>query len=67
MRLSLLVAALSALAACTLTPPQNQRADLNKYVEPTNGAAYSQGDIRYYQNGVNPGYQGPSNIPVHHP
>ena len=67
MRLSLLVAALLALAACTTPPPmsaQNHQADLYKYVQPTNGAAYSQSDLYYYTTNVNPGYMGPAGAPV---
>jgi hypothetical protein len=70
MRLSLVVAALLALGACTPAPPmsaQNNRADLNKFVQPTNGAAYSQGDLYYYTTAANPGYMGPAGIPPRHP
>jgi hypothetical protein len=46
---------------------QNKRADLNKFVQPTNGAAYSQGDLYYYTTAANPGYMGPAGIPPRHP
>jgi hypothetical protein len=72
MRISLLVAGLLVLGACSPTPQmtaQNNRVNLNKYIQPTNGAAYSQSDLYYYKNNVNPGYQGPSGLGagVHHP
>jgi hypothetical protein len=60
MRLALAVLGLLLLGACT-TPTQTastqNKSDLNKYIEPTNGAAYSQGDVRYY-NSDNPPYSG---------
>jgi hypothetical protein len=66
MRFVLLAAALSVLTACaaTPTPPANQktanRSDLYRFIEPTNGAAYSQGSLYYYTTGVNPGAFGPA-------
>jgi hypothetical protein len=52
------------LGACAL-PMQNRassndQANLQRFVEPTGGAAYSQADARYYESGVNPGYAGPA-------
>lgn len=67
MRIVLLAAALSVLAACAQPmPPPNQktasRSDLYRFIEPTNGAAYSQGSIYYYTTGVNPGAFGPGPV-----
>jgi hypothetical protein len=67
MRIVLLAAALSVLAACAPPmPPPNQRtaerSDLYRFIEPTNGAAYSQGSMYYYTNGVNPGAFGPAGV-----
>ena len=72
MRVFLVVLGLAWLAACT--PPmqtadnagKNGKSDLYRYIEPTNGAAYSQGDMRYYESGVNPGYFGPTIPPSFH-
>lgn len=69
MRVPILVAALLALAACAPTPPisaQQQRADLKKFVQPTNGAAYSQSDLYYYTTNANPGYLGGGGGVMHH-
>jgi hypothetical protein len=67
MRYALIAIGLLALGACTpgpLPPAQvSNPNDLKKYVEPTNGAAYSQGDLYYYTTGVNPGYMGPGGLP----
>jgi hypothetical protein len=64
MRFGLIAIGLFVLGACTPGPlPAAQvgnGAELNKYVEPTNGAAYSQGDLYYYTTNANPGYAGPS-------
>jgi hypothetical protein len=65
MRFVFLVAVLSVLAACAPPmPPPNQktanRSDLYRFIEPTNGAAYSQGSMYYYTTGVNPGAFGPA-------
>ena len=59
---------LIALGACTPGPfPPAQvsnTADLKKFVEPTNGASHSQGEMYYYTTNVNPGYMGPSGAPM---
>ncbi len=65
MRFVLLAVALFVLAACAPpVPPPNQKtankSDLYRFIEPTNGAAYSQGSIYYYTTGVNPGAFGPA-------
>jgi hypothetical protein len=65
MRFVLLAAALSLLAACAApaTPPNEKttnRSDLYRFIEPTNGAAYSQGSLYYYTMGVNPGASEPA-------
>jgi hypothetical protein len=63
MRFALIAIGLFALGACTpgpLPPAQvSNGSDLKKYVEPTNGAAYSQSEMYYYESGANPGAQNP--------
>ncbi len=67
MRLAVLATALLILGACTpgpLPPAQvSNGADLKKYVEPTNGAAYSQSELYYYTATTGPAAQGPAGIP----
>jgi hypothetical protein len=67
MRFALIAVGLLALCACTpgpLPPAQvSNGTDLNKYVEPTNGAAYSQGQLYYYTATTGPAAQGPAGIP----
>jgi hypothetical protein len=67
MRYALIAIVLFALGACTPGPlPPAQVSNPNnllKYVQPTNGAAYSQSDLYYYTTGVNPGAMGPSGVP----
>ncbi len=64
MRFALIALGLLALGACTpgpLPPAQvSDASDLKKFVEPTNGAAYSQSNEYYYRDGSSTGYQGPS-------
>lgn len=64
MRFALIAIGLFALGACTpgpLLPAQvSNGSDLKKYVEPTNGAAYSQSSMYYYEQGANPGAAGPA-------
>jgi hypothetical protein len=67
MRLALLAVGLLVLAACAQpAPPPGKNAanksDLYRFIEPTNGAAYSQGDARYYQNQQAP-YSGAGGAP----
>ena len=55
MRLALLAIGLFALAACAQPAPgpgknAANKSDLHRFIEPTDGAAYSQGDARYYEN-----------------
>lgn len=55
MRFAVLAVGLLVLAACAqpAPPPAKDAAnksDLYRFIEPTNGAAYSQGDARYYEN-----------------
>jgi hypothetical protein len=67
MRFALIAISLFALGACTpgpLPPAQvSNGSDLKKYVEPTNGAAYSQGQLYYYTATSAPNAQGPAGIP----
>ncbi len=69
MRFVVIAIGLLALGACTpgpLPPAQvSNGAELYKYVEPTNGAAYSQGELYYYTADTNPGYAGPSGGQFH--
>lgn len=66
MRVALLMIGLLALGACVQPAPtpmaQNTapQSDLKRFTEPTNGAAYSQGDMYYYRDNSSTGYQGPS-------
>jgi hypothetical protein len=53
MRFMLLAAALFVLGACGAPMPSSSpnaanRSDLYRFIEPTNGAAYSQGSLYYY-------------------
>lgn len=56
MRFILLAAAMFVLGACgSPMPSSSQKAadgsDLNRFIEPTNGSAYSQGSLYYYTAG----------------
>jgi len=68
MRTILLTSALLLLGACAMPGPMqsagNQTADLSKYVEPSNGAAYSQSDLYYYTENANPNAIGGPGAPV---
>jgi len=60
MRLALLFLGLLAMSACaqptqTADNASNGTSDLTRFVQPTNGAAFSQGDYRYYLPSQPPG------------
>jgi hypothetical protein len=54
MRLVLVTLGLLMLAACAQPMQTANNGNLTRFVEPTHGAAYSQGDARYYENYANP-------------
>jgi hypothetical protein len=69
MRVVFLVIGLLALGACAQPAPspmaqngtpKSDKSDLNRFVEPTNGAAYSQGDMYYYRENSSTSFQGPA-------
>ncbi|MGH7074919.1 MAG: hypothetical protein ACREFD_12050 [Stellaceae bacterium] len=67
MRWVLMTLGLLLLGACA--PNQmasNAPPNLQRYIVPSGGAAYAQSDMRYYENGANPGYAGPSGYPSFH-
>ena len=69
MRVALIVIGLLTLAACVQPGPTPtartaaDNADLKRFVEPTDGAPYSQSDMNYYRDNANPGAAGPAGIP----
>lgn len=61
MRWIVVALGLLALGACVQKPMQNTenasqhgKSSLYRFIEPTGGAAYSQGDARYYEQNANP-------------
>ncbi|HEY5211179.1 MAG TPA: hypothetical protein VIJ42_17200 [Stellaceae bacterium] len=64
MRYALAILGLLALGACTPPAQPVNDSNLNRFIEPTDGAAYSQGDARYY-NSESPPYSGGGGRMVH--
>jgi hypothetical protein len=65
MRFAILAVGLLVLAACVQPAPSPMKnaankSDLYRFIEPTDGAAYSQSDMYYYRANANPGAAGPS-------
>ncbi|HXE17131.1 MAG TPA: hypothetical protein VN632_07870 [Stellaceae bacterium] len=70
MRIALAVFGLLLLGACAepmqtaQTNAASQRSDLNRFVEPTGGAAYSESSMYFYEQGANPGAIGGPRVRV---
>ena len=69
MRLALAIFGLLLLAACaqpmqTAQTGPGSHSDLNRFVEPTGGAAYSESSMYFYEQGANPGAIGGPRVRV---